>query len=82
MHSREFHGQDVPVTHDGENVDKPGQVVLRLAEISPPDRNFTLFFDNWFNSLGLPFALALRNLWSVGTLTLNRAPGLKFDSES
>ena len=70
------------VTQGAENVNKPGQVVLRLAENILSDRNFKIFFDKWFYSPGFQIALALRNIWSVGTLVLKRAPGLKFDSES
>ena len=82
IHFIEFYDQDVHVPQGAENINKPGQVVLRIAENIPSDRNFKLYFDNWFNSPGLQFALALRNIWSIGTLILIRAPGLKFDSES
>ena len=79
IHKIEFYGETVSTALGGENVNKPGQVVLRLAENIPSGRNFKLFFDNWFNSPGLQIALALRQIWSIGTLMVNRAPGLKFD---
>ena len=82
IHAVEFYGQDVSIPVDGENVNKPGQVVLRLARNIPPGRNFKLFFDNWFNSPGVQVALALRQIWSIGTLMVNRAPGLKFENKS
>ncbi len=79
IHGIEFYGQDVDVPPEGLQVNKPGQVVLRLASKFPNDRNFKLYFDNWFNSPNVQVALALRDIWSIGTLILNRAKGLKFE---
>ena len=49
----DFYGQDVHVPQGAENINKPGQVVLRLADNIPSDRNFKLYFDNRFNLPGL-----------------------------
>ena len=78
---KKFCVQDVHVPQGAENINKPGQVVLRLAENIPSDRNFKLYFDNWFKSPGLQVALAVRNIWSIGTLILNSAPRLKIESK-
>ncbi len=64
IHKIEFYGQDAPTPSYAHQVGKSGQVVLTLTEAIPGDRNFKLFFDNWFNSPGLKVALALRGIWN------------------
>ena len=76
----EFYGQVVETPTYGSNVNKPGQVVLRLASVIPVNCNHKLYFDNWFNSPAVQFVLALRGIWSIGTLMVNRAQGLKFET--
>ena len=80
IHRIEFYRQAVETLSYGSNVNKPGQVVLRLASVIPVNCNHKLYFDNWFNSPAVQVDLALRGIWSIGTLMVNRAHGLKFET--
>lgn len=57
------------------DVGKSGNVVLCLAATIPKNRNFKLFFDNWFSSVPLMLVLAQQGIHCVGMVHLNRLPG-------
>ena len=78
IHKLEFYGKPVQSVENTDHIGKSGQVVLRLASIIPRDKNYKLYFDNWFNSPFLQVALAKWGIQSVGTLNINRAKGLSF----
>ncbi|CAK6970177.1 piggyBac transposable element-derived protein 2-like [Scomber scombrus] len=57
------------------DVGASGNVVLRLAEPIPKNKNFKVFFDNWFTSVPLMLVLAQQGIHCVGMVHLNRLPG-------
>ena len=57
-------------------------VVLRLVEKLPNDKNFKLYFDNWFSSVDLVFLLKERSIWSVATIRPNRLKGCTLASDN
>lgn len=57
------------------DVGASGNVVLRLAEPIPKNRNFKLFFDNWFSSVPLMLVLSQQGIHCLGTVRSNRLPG-------
>ena len=48
------------------------EVVLKLAECLPKDKNYKLFFDNWFTSLPLLVELKKKGILGTGTIRQNR----------
>ena len=42
----------------------------------PSDKNYLLFFDNWFTSIGLLKFLQQKAIYGVGTVRVNRLPGI------
>ncbi|XP_046402676.1 piggyBac transposable element-derived protein 3-like [Ischnura elegans] len=52
-----------------------GNVVLNLVSILESNKNFTLYFDNWFTSLALLTELHKKGVYSLGTVRCNRIPG-------
>ena len=75
----ELYENKTPETSSG-TIGKTGQVVPRLAERLPKNRNYKLFFDNWFSSRQLIFELLKKRIFAVGTLRINRARRLVFSS--
>ncbi|CAK8678001.1 unnamed protein product [Clavelina lepadiformis] len=65
------------------NLGVAGNVVMRLVNNLPEDKNFKVYFDNWFSSVDLVCLLKQQNIWSVGTIRSNRLKGctLKTDKE-
>lgn len=57
-------------------------IVLKLVETIPRDKNYKLFFDNWFSSLQLFFELKAIGIESLGTIRSDRFPGLNFPVDS
>ncbi|KAL6485882.1 hypothetical protein MHYP_G00052740 [Metynnis hypsauchen] len=64
------------------DVGASGNVVLRLAEIVPKNRNFKLFFDNWFSSVPLMIVLSQQGIHCVGTVRSNHLPGSSMMSDA
>ena len=58
-----------------------GDIVIRLAETVPKDRNFKIITDNWFSSLKLSIALKDVGLLSIGTVRCPRLLGCSFKSD-
>ncbi|XP_071440054.1 piggyBac transposable element-derived protein 3-like [Hetaerina americana] len=52
-----------------------GNVVLNLVSILESNKNFTLYFDNWFTLLALLIELHKKGVSSLGTVRCNRIPG-------
>ena len=48
------------------------EVVLKLAECLPKDKNYKLFFDNWFAGLPLLVELKKKGILGTGTIRQNR----------
>lgn len=58
-----------------------GNVVLRLTSIVPRGKNFKLFCDNWFTSVGLLLVLENYGISYLGTVQPNRLKGCDFISD-
>ncbi|KAJ8409212.1 hypothetical protein AAFF_G00242330 [Aldrovandia affinis] len=58
------------------DVGASGNVVLRLAQPIPKQKNYKLFFDNWFTSVPLVLTLAQHGIHCTGTVRGNRLPGV------
>ncbi|XP_051971544.1 piggyBac transposable element-derived protein 2-like [Xyrauchen texanus] len=58
------------------DVGASGNVVLRLAQPIPKQKNYKLFFDNWFTSVPLVLTLAQQGFHCTGTVRGNRLPGV------
>ena len=58
-----------------------GNIVLKLASIVPPVKNYKLFFDNWFTSVGLVCESQKVGIQSLGTVRPNRIPNISLPSE-
>ena len=57
-------------------------VVLNLSQIIPEDRNFRLYFDNYFTSVPLQTHLASKKIWCYWTVQSHRVKNLKFISDN
>ncbi|KAK2717523.1 hypothetical protein QYM36_006342 [Artemia franciscana] len=67
----------VPVTELGQGA----EVVLRLAEEIPRNKNFKLFFDNYYTSIPLIRELLLHGIHSAGTVRTNRLKGCNIEAD-
>lgn len=54
---------------------QPGDFVIKLCETLPMDKNFKVYFDNWFTFLELHTQLQKSGILSVGTIRSNRTRG-------
>ncbi|KAK2709388.1 hypothetical protein QYM36_013151 [Artemia franciscana] len=57
------------------------EVVLRLAEAIPRNRNFKLLFDNFYTSISLIRELLLHGIHSAGIVTTNRLKGCNIEAD-
>ena len=66
-----------------EKLGVSGNVVIKLAKNLPENKNFKLYFNNWFSSVDLVCLLKLQSIWSVATIRSNRLKGctLLFDKK-
>lgn len=51
-------------------------IVVRLARVIPKEKNYKLYFDNYYTTLALEVYLKKNGIYSLGTLRRNRVPGL------
>ncbi|XP_057677371.1 piggyBac transposable element-derived protein 2-like [Corythoichthys intestinalis] len=58
-----------------------GDVVVKLCETLPSDRNYKVFADNLFSSAPLVLNLLQRKIYFVGTLRGNRLAGCQLEDE-
>lgn len=49
-----------------------GNVVLRMVHNLLPEKNYKVFFDNWFTSADLVAELAKKKIWSAVPIRSNR----------
>jgi hypothetical protein len=59
----------------------PGDLVLKLCETLEKQKNFKLYFDNFYNFPELQLLLKEYGFWSVGTLRSNRTRGCPLKSD-
>lgn len=53
-----------------------GDIVMRLSQYIPRNKNFKLYTDNFFTSYHLFARLKEQGIWSTGTVRLNRLKGI------
>jgi hypothetical protein len=56
--------------------------VIKLCETLPKQKNFRVYFDNWFTSFDLQILLKSWGIWSVGTIRTNRLRNCVLKTES
>ncbi|GFT07546.1 piggyBac transposable element-derived protein 3 [Nephila pilipes] len=56
-------------------------VVIRLARIITRNKNYTLYFDNYYTSIPLLAHLSKEGIYSLGTINRNRIPNSKIPTE-
>lgn len=56
-------------------------IVIRLMRPVPSEKNYKVFFDNYYKSLPLMITLANRGIFSLGTVRRNRIPNLKLPDD-
>lgn len=76
-----YQGKIIPKPYH-RDIGPSSNIVLQLASILPDNKNFLLFFDNWFASPLLLVELQKRGIGSLGTIRLNRFPGCSFNSDN
>lgn len=64
------------------DIGSSGNIVLKLVENVPRNQGFLLFFDNWYSSLRLFCVLSDMGIEALGTIRMNRFPGLQFENDS
>ena len=69
------------VSKYGRGAHQPGGAVFRLASTFPADKNFKIFADNSFTSIGLLIALKSRGIHYAGTVRPNRMGNSQFSSD-
>ena len=80
-HDFDFYtGKILPPLH-GPDLGASSNIVLRLAETIPSNKNHILVFDNWFNSVQLQCELAKRAIYCLGTVRTNRLQGCNLLSD-
>lgn len=60
----------------------PGNIVQRLLQTVPNNLNYKIFVDNWYTSLPLITTLHKKGFLPLGTIQLNRAPGLDLQKKA
>lgn len=63
------------------NLELSGDIVIRLSEIIPKNKNFKLSFDNCFTSYNLVVNLKSHGILGVGTVRSNRLSGCQFEND-
>ncbi|GFT01330.1 piggyBac transposable element-derived protein 3 [Nephila pilipes] len=56
-------------------------VVIRLARIISRNKNYTLYFDNYYTSIPLLVYLSKEGIYTLGTINRNRIPNSKIPTE-
>ena len=76
-----YTGQTNPV-ENCPDLGASSNVVVYLTQIVPDSKNFVVVFDNWFSSVALLKYLKGRSIYSVGTVRINRLPGINATMKS
>lgn len=63
------------------NLGISGDVVVRLTEGLPKNKNFKVYIDNWFTSHALLVELYSLGLLAIGTVRANRIPDINFKND-
>ena len=58
-----------------------GNIVLKLATIVPQMKNYKMFFDNWFTSVGLVCEFQKVGIQCLGTVRPNRVPAISLPTD-
>ena len=63
------------------NLGVAGNVVMTHVENLSKNKNFKLYFDNWFTSVDLVCLLEQQSIWSVATISSNKLKGCVLRSD-
>lgn len=74
-------GQENKVDIGDPQLGASSNVVVRLAKEVPTNRNYRLFFDNYYTSLPLIEYFSKRGILTLGTIRKNRIPNCKLPDE-
>ena len=66
---------------DQPDLGASANVVVRLSTIIPANKNYRLYFDNYYTSPALLAYLAKKGILSLGTVRRNRIPDCKLPTE-
>lgn len=72
-----YTGKILPVPGEPD-LGASSNVVLDLVKSVPTGINHLLYFDNWFTSLPLMTILPKKQILCLGTIRVNRLPGISF----
>ena len=75
-----YKGKIEPLS-DEPDLGASSNIVVNLARTILNDLNHLLYFDRWFTSLPLQTHLASKGIYSLGTVNVNRLPGIAFASD-
>ncbi|KAK4327502.1 hypothetical protein Pmani_002057 [Petrolisthes manimaculis] len=75
-----YTGKILPVPGEPD-LGASSNVVLDLVKSVPTGIYHLLYFDNWFTSLPLMTTLAKKQILCLGTVRVNRLPGISFGSD-
>ena len=83
IHDFELYSGKILPSDETVDLGASSNIVLRLAKAIPTQKNFLLYFDNWFTSLPLVCHLAKIKIFCLGTVRANRLQGchLPLDKE-
>ncbi len=70
-----YTGKILPVPGEPD-LGASSNIVLHLAKTIPEGMNHLLYFDNWFTSIPLVTHLAKKDIHCLGTVRINRVPGI------
>ncbi|XP_063230174.1 piggyBac transposable element-derived protein 2-like [Bacillus rossius redtenbacheri] len=81
VHNLEMYTGSIAPVEGIPDIGPSGNIVLRLLENVPRHEGYLLYCDNWFSSLKLFSVLAEIGIGVLGTIRVNRFPGLQFQTD-
>ena len=75
IHDFEIYSGKIAPPENTVDLGASSNIVLRLAQNIPSNKNYLLYFDNWFTSIPLVCELANRKIYCLGTVRANRLKG-------
>lgn len=63
------------------NLGAAGNIVMRLCRILPSDKNYRLYYDNYYSGIPLAVYLYQKSVHILGTINQNRIPDRFFTSK-
>ena len=76
-----YQGKGTGISVNHKHLGLGGSIVMRLSTILPHHKNFKLFFDNYFTSMGLIRELKGNGILALGVVKSNRMDGCVLKTE-